>query len=105
MLRDDGLSYMAYTEQITFLLFLKMADEQSKPPYSRKSIVPAEFNWQSLKSRDGDELLNHLFWLKDESLEDSADLPDPDVLAQEIADDLQTALEQFTAIAAKLRSS
>lgn len=59
VLRDDGLSYMAYTEQITFLLFLKMADEQSKPPYSRKSIVPPQFNWQSLKSRDGDELLNH----------------------------------------------
>lgn len=59
VLRDDGLSYMAYTEQITFLLFLKMADEQSKPPHNRKSIVPAEFNWQSLKSRDGDELLNH----------------------------------------------
>ena len=31
VLREDGLSYMAYTEQITFLLFLKMADEQSKP--------------------------------------------------------------------------
>jgi type I restriction enzyme M protein len=59
VLRDDGLSYMAYTEQITFLLFLKMADEQSKPPYSRKSIVPDEFNWQSLKRKDGDDLLNH----------------------------------------------
>jgi type I restriction enzyme M protein len=59
VLRDDGLSYMAYTEQITFLLFLKMADEQSKPPYSRKSIVPDEFNWQSLKSKDGDDLLIH----------------------------------------------
>ena len=35
VLRDDGLSYMAYTEQITFLLFLKMADEQTKPPYNR----------------------------------------------------------------------
>ena len=34
VLRDDGLSYMAYTEQITFLLFLKMADEMTKPPYS-----------------------------------------------------------------------
>ena len=32
VLRDDGLSYMAYTEQITFLLFLKMADELTKPP-------------------------------------------------------------------------
>ena len=35
VLRDDGLSYMAYTEQITFPLFLKMADEQSKPSYRR----------------------------------------------------------------------
>ena len=34
VLRDDGLSYMAYVEQITFLLFLKMADEQTKPPYN-----------------------------------------------------------------------
>ena len=42
VLRDDGLSYMAYTEQITFLLFLKMADEQTKPPYNRDSIVPAK---------------------------------------------------------------
>ena len=42
VLRDDGLSYMAYTEQITFLLFLKMADEQTKPPYNRPPIVPAE---------------------------------------------------------------
>ncbi|MEQ1828566.1 MAG: type I restriction-modification system subunit M N-terminal domain-containing protein [Pirellula sp.] len=54
VLRDDGLSYMAYTEQITFLLFLKMADEQSKPPYNRKSIVPAKLSWQSLLDRDGE---------------------------------------------------
>jgi hypothetical protein len=40
-----------------------------------------------------------IFWLRDKSLEDSDDLPPPDVLAQEIADDLQAALEQFTAIA------
>ena len=36
------LSYMAYTEQITFLLFLKMADEQTRPPYNRTRIVPTE---------------------------------------------------------------
>lgn len=59
VLRDDGLSYMAYTEQITFLLFLKMADEQSKPPFSRKPIVPANLSWQSLLDRDGDELEVH----------------------------------------------
>jgi type I restriction enzyme M protein len=44
-----------------------------------------------------------LFWLKDKSLEDSDDLPDPDVLAQEIADDLQTALDQFGAIVEGLK--
>jgi type I restriction enzyme M protein len=44
-----------------------------------------------------------IFWLRDKSLEDSDDLPEPDVLAQEIADDLQTALEQFTAIAEKVK--
>jgi len=48
VLRDDGLSYMAYTEQITFLLFLKMADEMTKPPYSRSPIVPAKHGWQTL---------------------------------------------------------
>ena len=44
-----------------------------------------------------------IFWLKDKSLEDSEDLPDPDVLAQEIADDLQTAADQFASIAAALK--
>ena len=34
-LRDDGLSYMGYTEQITFLLFLKIADELASPPEFR----------------------------------------------------------------------
>jgi type I restriction enzyme M protein len=59
VLRDDGLSYMAYTEQITFLLFLKMADEMTKPPYNRKPIVPPKLGWSSLLKRDGDELEVH----------------------------------------------
>ena len=41
VLRDDGLSYQDYIEQLTFLLFLKMADEQTKPPFNRPAIVPA----------------------------------------------------------------
>ena len=45
-----------------------------------------------------------LSWLRDKSLEDSDDLPPPEVLAQEIADDLATALEQFQAIALKLQN-
>lgn len=50
---------MAYIEQITLLLFLKMADEQTKPPYSRPPIVPPELGWPSLLAKDGDELDVH----------------------------------------------
>jgi type I restriction enzyme M protein len=44
-----------------------------------------------------------LCWLKDRGLEESDDLPGPEVLAQEIADDLQAGLGQFQAIAEKLK--
>src|SRR3982750_2345036 len=59
ILRDDGLSYGDYVEQLTFLLFLKMADEQSRPPLNKQSPVPEEFAWPSLLARDGDELEVH----------------------------------------------
>ena len=55
VLRDDGLSYMAYTEQITFLLFLKMAYEQTQLPWNRDPIVPEGLDWPSLLKRDGEE--------------------------------------------------
>jgi type I restriction enzyme M protein len=48
ILRDDGLSYGDYVEQLTYLLFLKMDDERSKPPYSKESGIPEKYNWQSL---------------------------------------------------------
>jgi len=61
VLRDEGLSYMAYTEQITFLLFLKMADEQTRPPYNRKPLVPKGYDWPSLDKgqHDGEDLVIH----------------------------------------------
>lgn len=59
ILRDDGLSYGDYVEQLTYLLFLKMADEQSRPPFNKPSAVPKEFAWPSLLARDGDELETH----------------------------------------------
>jgi type I restriction enzyme M protein len=59
ILRDDGLSYGDYLEQLTYLLFLKMADEQTKPPFSRPPIVPEGLDWPSLLARDGDELEVH----------------------------------------------
>jgi len=59
-LRDDGVSYGDYLEQLTYLLFLKMADEYSKPPHSRKDIaIPKELNWESLIEKSGDDLERH----------------------------------------------
>src|SRR5437667_6707996 len=59
VLRDDGLSYGDYVEQLTFLLFLKMADEQMKPPYSRPRLIPSSLDWSSLERLDGDDLESH----------------------------------------------
>ena len=59
ILRDDGLSYGDYVEQLTFLLFLKMADEQSKPPFNKPSPVPKGFGWDALMKLDGDDLEIH----------------------------------------------
>lgn len=66
VLRDDGLSYMAYTEQITFLLFLKMAHELTQPPYNRPPLVPPHLSWESLLAKDGDELEVHYRHVLDE---------------------------------------
>src|SRR3989344_7200222 len=59
ILRDEGLSYGDYVEELTYLLFLKMDDERTKPPYNKKSDVPAKFNWAALKSKDGAQLEEH----------------------------------------------
>jgi len=59
VLRDDGVSYGDYVEQLTYLLFLKMADEQTRPPFNRQSIIPDGLDWQSLVDRDGDALETH----------------------------------------------
>ena len=177
VLRDDGLSYQDYLEQLTFLLFLKMADEREKLT-GEKQAIPKGYRWADLActQMEGSKLEQHyretlrvlgleggmlrpifrkaqnkiqdpaklrqliveligkeewlsltsevkgdayegllcrwrpysldeilardkvsldLFWLRDESLEDSANLPDPHILAEEIADDLRSALEQI----------
>ncbi len=59
VLRDDGISYGDYVEQLTYLLFLKMADERAQPPYNQASIVPGAYSWPSLLAKDGDELFDH----------------------------------------------
>ncbi len=69
VLRDDGVSYGDYLEQITYLLFLKMADELNKPPYNKglkfprlkdvegNAIKDGEFcDWETLSGKRGAEL-------------------------------------------------
>ena len=56
VLRDDGVSYGDYVEQLTYLLFLKMADEKTKPPFNKPSQIPKGLDWQSLLEKDGDAL-------------------------------------------------
>ena len=53
LLRDDGVSYGDYVEQLTYLLFLKMDHERTRPPYNRKSSIPEDYNWASLIELDG----------------------------------------------------
>jgi len=159
LLRDDGLSYGDYGEQLTFLRFLKMADAQSRPPFNKPSRIPKGADWPAVLAKDGDELEIHyrhtlkelgkragkrsdlddfvacynpknrhsrkeserfkaftydeltkrdkvnldIFWLKDDALEESANLPAPEIIAQEITDDLEAALAQFATIAEDLK--
>jgi type I restriction enzyme M protein len=59
VLRDDGVSYGDYVEQLTYLVFLKMADEQTKPPFNKPSTIPEGLDWQSLLEKDGAALEVH----------------------------------------------
>ena len=63
-LRDDGVGsrnnrdrYGDYLEQLTYLLFLKMADEYSRPPHNCKMSIPTKYNWETLTNKSGDELM------------------------------------------------
>ena len=59
VLRDDGMSYGDYVEQLTYLLFLKMSDERSRPPHNQASPITQGYDWPSLLAKDGDELFDH----------------------------------------------
>ncbi len=59
VLKDDGVSYGDYLEQLTYLIFLKMADEYSKPPHNRPLGIPAEYGWESLTGLRGAPLEIH----------------------------------------------
>lgn len=55
-LRDDGISYGDYLEQLTYLIFLKMSDEYSKPPYKRQTGIPKDYGWSDMNTLKGAEL-------------------------------------------------
>ena len=64
VLRDAGLSYGDYLEQLTYLIFLKMMHERSQPPYTKMASyqpppIPEGHDWPSLLARDGDTLETH----------------------------------------------
>ena len=55
-LRDDGVSYGDYLEQLTYLIFLKMSDEYAKPPYKRQTGIPEGYGWADMNNLKGAEL-------------------------------------------------
>lgn len=55
-LRDDGVSYGDYLEQLTYLIFLKMSDEYSKPPYKKITGIPDGYTWSDMNTLKGAEL-------------------------------------------------
>ena len=55
-LRDDGVSYGDYLEQLTYLIFLKMSDEYSKPPYKKITGIPEGYTWSDMNTLKGAEL-------------------------------------------------
>ncbi|MGM9425163.1 N-6 DNA methylase [Hydrogenophaga sp. MI9] len=58
-LRDDGVGYGDYLEQLTYLLFLKLAHEYAQPPYNRQTQIPKGHDWPSLTARTGEPLEAH----------------------------------------------
>jgi type I restriction enzyme M protein len=79
--------------------------EGTRPAENRHSRKESErfksFTYDELVKRDKVNL--DIFWLKDDALEESANLPAPEIIAQEISDDLEAALEQFASIAEDLK--
>ena len=58
-LRDDGVGYGDYLEQLTYLLFLKLAHEYSQEPYNRETHIPKKYSWPTLTSKVGEPLEAH----------------------------------------------
>lgn len=91
-----GVNKSDYLEQITYMLFLKMADEYSKPPYNRDMAIPKDCVWNTLKNKSGKELSEHYEYILKKLAEQTGTLqqiytgaqnkvPDPAHLARVIS--------------------
>ena len=58
-LKDDGVGYGDYLEQLTYLLFLKMAHEYAQEPHKRDMHIPMGYGWASLRVKNGQPLEEH----------------------------------------------
>ena len=132
-MRDDGVSYGDYLEQLTYLIFLNMSNEYTplkNKPVSLPGIpgriwtpskvqnwrISVSAHWKSRESRAAcwrkfsiDDILKRdktsldIFWIKDKSLAELDNLPDPDVLAADIVGNLQSAMDSFQELMATLK--
>ena len=91
-LKQNRLSLDDFSE---FIQCFK-AEDRSKRRESKKIGCWKSFSYDELVARDKTNL--DIFWLKDESLEDTENLPPPEVLAQEIVEQLEAALEEFRSV-------
>ena len=95
---------LRYEDLVDFIACYNPADRHKrKETWSAKTPEGRwrKYTYDEIMARDKASL--DIFWLKDESLEDSANLPEPGVLAAEIVQDLEAALEQFRLIAGDLK--
>lgn len=83
---------LSYADLQNFIKCYNTQNRHDRTPTDR--FKP--FTYNELIQRDKANL--DIFWLKDESLEDTENLPAPEVLAAEIAENLQSALEQFNSV-------
>ena len=72
-----------------------------RPPRQPRPVRLDMYTFDEIVARDKCSL--NIFWLRDESLEDSTNLPEPHVLAEEIAEDLRAALEQIESVLGDLQ--
>lgn len=88
-----------------FVQLYKPQDRYARRPTWKKNRPAGRwrsYTYDEIVARDKASL--DIFWLRDESLEDSANLPDPHILAAEIADDLRASLEQIEDVLADLQA-